>query len=52
MKKFWSLWALSLGENVEEADSDAHKVAVIKTTIVVINLICCFCIILKTFSFI
>jgi hypothetical protein len=44
MKKFWKLWALSLGEKVGDTDSEANAVAVIRTTLVTINLICCFCI--------
>jgi len=50
MQRIWTLWALSLGETVDNTSSDAHTVAVIKTVLVVINLFCCFCIIYNTFS--
>jgi len=49
MQRIWTLWALSLGETVDNTSSDAHTVAVIKTVLVVINLFCCFCIIYNTF---
>jgi len=44
MKKFWKLWAMSLGERVGDTDSEADAVAIIRTILVIINLICCFCI--------
>lgn len=42
MKNLWRLWALSLGEKVGESEQDADAVAVIRTVVVLINVVCCF----------
>lgn len=45
MKKFWRLWAKSLGEKVGDTDSEADKIAIIRTIVVGVNFLTCFFII-------
>jgi len=40
--KFWRIWALSLGEKLGKTNSEADKIALIRTIIVVVNFITCF----------
>ena len=44
MRKFWRLWAKSLGEKVEP-DEDADTVAILRSVVVLFNLATCFIII-------
>jgi hypothetical protein len=39
MKKMWRLWAKSLGEKAGSTDSEADRIACIRTTIVLIYII-------------
>lgn len=41
-KKVWRLWALSLGERAGDNDKEADTVALIRTTLAVINVLTCF----------
>ena len=41
-KKAWRLWALSLGERAGDSDKEADTVALIRTTLAVINVLTCF----------
>jgi len=41
LKKYWRLWAKSLGEKESDKDDEADLVAVFRTTIVVVNFITC-----------
>ena len=40
-KHMWNLWAKAVGEKTGNTDSDADKVAVIRTIIVVVNFATC-----------
>lgn len=42
VKKAWRLWALSLGERSGDSDKEADTVALIRTTLAVINVLTCF----------
>lgn len=50
MKKYWRLWAKALGEKASEDNSEADKVALIRTVIVVVNFITCFFIMANTIN--
>ncbi len=39
MKRFWKLWAMSLGQKATEDKSDADTVAIIRSIIVGINIL-------------
>ena len=45
MRKYWRLWAKSLGEKEGTTDREADMVAVIRSVIVLVNFITCFFII-------
>lgn len=45
MKKLWRLWAKSLGEKASDNDSEADKIALIRTIVVGVNFLTCFFII-------
>ena len=45
MKRFWKLWAMSLGEKASEDSHEADMVAIIRTIVVVVNFFTCFFII-------
>ena len=49
MKKWWRIWAKSLGEKVGETDSQADIVAAIRTFWWVVHIFTCFMIILGNF---
>ena len=42
MRTWWTLWAKALGEKATSCDKQADKVALIRTTIVLVNFITCF----------
>jgi len=46
IKKWWRIWAKSLGEKVGETDKQADAVAIIRTFWWVIHIITCFMIII------
>lgn len=41
MKQLWLIWAKALGEKASECDKTADKVALVRTLIVVVNIITC-----------
>jgi hypothetical protein len=43
--KWWKLWAKALGEKALPINSDADKVAIIRTVLVLIQILTCFFII-------
>jgi len=45
IRKIWRLWAKSLGDKSSELDMEADVVAAMRTIIVLINIITCFCIV-------
>jgi len=45
MKNLWRLWAKAIGEKEGTTDSEADKIAMIRTVIVGVNFITCFFII-------
>tara|TARA_A200000159_G_scaffold8512_1_gene7332 strand:- start:19233 stop:19391 length:159 start_codon:yes stop_codon:yes gene_type:complete len=45
MRKYWRLWAKSLGEKEGTTDQEADLVAFIRSVIVLVNFITCFFII-------
>ena len=45
MKGIWRLWAKAIGEKEGTTDSEADKIAMIRTIIVTVNFITCFFII-------
>ena len=45
MKQLWRLWAKAIGEKEGATDSEADKIALIRTVIVLVNFITCFVII-------
>jgi hypothetical protein len=45
MKKLWRIWAKSLGEKSGTTDSEADKIAIIRSIIVLVNFVTCFVII-------
>ena len=45
MRKYWRLWAKSLGEKEGTTDREADMVAIIRSVIVLVNFITCFFII-------
>ena len=45
MKKWWRIWAKSLGEKVGETDKQADSVAAIRTFWWIVHIITCFFII-------
>ena len=45
MKRFWKLWAMSLGEKASEDSHEADMVAIIRTIVVLVNFFTCFFII-------
>ncbi len=45
MKKIWRLWAKALGEKEGATDSEADKVAMIRSVIALVNFLTCFVII-------
>ena len=46
LKKWWRIWAKSLGEKVGETDEQADVVAVIRTFWWIVNIATCFAIII------
>lgn len=48
MKNLWRLWAKSLGEKVGETDKQADMIAIIRSSLVLVNFITCFFIIANT----
>ena len=42
MKKIWRLWAKALGEKEGATDSEADKVAMIRSVIALVNFLTCF----------
>jgi len=43
MKKYWRIWALSLGEKATDCDNESDQVALVRSVVVLINLVtCCF----------
>jgi len=42
MKKYWRLWAKSLGEKQGTTDAEADTIAFIRTLIVGVNFLTCF----------
>lgn len=47
MKKWWRIWAKSLGEKVGETDKQADTVALIRTFWWIVHIATCFMIILN-----
>ena len=45
MKNMWRLWAKAIGEKEGTTDSEADKIAMIRTVIVLVNFSTCFFII-------
>ena len=45
MKRWWRIWAKSLGEKVGETDRQADAVAVVSSILCIINIVTCFFII-------
>lgn len=45
MRKYWRLWAKSLGEKEGTTDREADMIAIIRSVIVLVNFITCFFII-------
>lgn len=45
MKNIWRLWAKALGEKASTDDTEADKIALIRTVLVVVNFVTCFFII-------
>lgn len=41
IKKLWTLWAKSLGDKSSELDREADIVAIMRTFIVLINIVTC-----------
>jgi hypothetical protein len=48
MKSLWRLWAKSLGEKSGDNDKEADMIAVIRSSLVLVNFITCFFIIANT----
>jgi len=46
VRKFWRIWAKSLGEKVGETDKQADAVAMVRTFWWVVHIITCFVIII------
>jgi hypothetical protein len=42
MKKYWRLWAKSLGEKQGTTDKEADKIAIIRSIVVLVNFVTCF----------
>jgi|TARA_B110000444_G_scaffold196215_1_gene186823 hypothetical protein len=49
-KRWWRIWAKSLGEKVGETDSQADKIAVIRTIWWCTHMLTCFAIILNAIA--
>jgi hypothetical protein len=45
MKRLWRLWAKSLGEKSGDNDKEADIIAIIRSSLVLVNFITCFFII-------
>jgi hypothetical protein len=41
MNKWWRLWALSLGEKLGDNDKEADIVAMLRSAVVLLNLVTC-----------
>ncbi len=41
MSKWWRLWALSLGEKLGDNDKEADRVALLRSAVVLLNLVTC-----------
>jgi hypothetical protein len=48
MKKWWRIWAKSLGEKVGESNNQADAVAVIRTFWWLVHIVTCFMIIINS----
>ena len=48
MKKWWRIWAKSLGEKVGESKNQADAVAVIRTLWWLVHIVTCFMIIINS----